>query len=111
MEKLIEKFYELKNEYHKQETSEQRKAEIFLQMKSYLTEINHNDDQYEYKRAYHAGEIVKINQCESPTELYEILADIEAARTSDKLTNIAEQCRNQQKKQNKYSADNPYPHE
>lgn len=111
MEKLIEKFYELKNEYHKQETSEQRKAEILPQMKSCLIEINGNNDQYEFKRDYCAGKIVQISQCKSPSELYEIHEDIKATLTSDKLTDVAEQYRNQQMKQNKYSAANPYPHE
>lgn len=109
MSNLIEEFYKLKNEYHAPKTPDKRKNELFEQMKLALIEINDNKDYYEFKMNFNAKGAVQISQCANPADLYEILGDIVANNNSSTLTEIAEQSRAQQMKQNKFSKDNPYP--
>lgn len=109
MKDLIDKFNELKNEYHDSKTTEQRRTELFQEMKECLIQINSNNDQYEFTRNHSSGMIKQIRQCVNPSELYDILGDIKAGCSSDRLTEIAEQSRERQMKQNRYNKDNPYP--
>ena len=109
MKDLIDKFNELKNEYHDSKTTEQRRTELFQEMKECLIQINSNNDQYEFTRNHSSGMIKQIRQCANPSELYDILGDIKASCSSDRLTEIAEQSRERQMKQNRYNKDNPYP--
>ena len=110
MKDLIDKFNELKNEYHDSKTTEQRRTELFQEMKECLIQINSNNDQYEFKRNHSAGMIKQIRQCTNPSELYDIMGDISVNLSSNKLTEIAEHARARQTEQNKYDKNNPYPY-
>ena len=79
MKDLIDKFNELKNEYHDSKTTEQRRTELFQEMKECLIQINSNNDQYEFTRNHSSGMIKQIRQCTNPSELYDILGDIKAS--------------------------------
>lgn len=110
MKNLVNKFNELKNEYHNSNTSNERKTELFQEMKECLIRINGNNDQYEFKRNHSSGMIKQIHQCATPSELYDIMGDISACLSSNKLTEIAEHARTCQTEQNKYDKNNPYPY-
>lgn len=109
MKDLIDKFNELKNEYHNSKTAEERRTELFQEMKDCLIQINGNNDQYEFKRNHSSGMIKQIRQCTNPSELYDILGNLNASCSSDRLSEIAEHSRERQMKQNRYNKDNPYP--
>lgn len=110
MKNLVNKFNELKNEYHNSNTTNERKTELFQEMKEYLIRINGNNDQYEFKRNHSSGMIKQIRQCTNPSELYDIMGDISASLSSNKLTEFAEHARTRQMEQNKYDKNNPYPY-
>ena len=110
MKELIDKFDKLKAEFHNHKTTEEQRVELFKQMKSCLLEINDNQDQYEFHTFFIADKTKFISKCTNPSELYEILGDIRASLSSDRLTEIAEQERERQTNLNKYGKDNPYPH-
>lgn len=110
MKNLVNKFNELKNEYHNSNTTNERKTELFQEMKECLIRINGNNDQYEFKRNHSAGMIMQIQQCTNPSELYDIMGDISACLSSNKLTEFAEHARTRQMEQNKYDKNNPYPY-
>lgn len=110
MKNLVNKFNELKNEYHNSNTSNERKTELFQEMKECLIRINGNNDQYEFKRNHSSGMIKQIRQCTNPSELYDIMGDISASLSSNKLTEFAEHARTRQMEQNKYDKNNPYPY-
>lgn len=109
MKDLKDKFNELKNEYHNSKTTEQRRTELLQEMKSCLIKINNNNDRYEFQMDYLAGMVTQISQCTNPSQLYDILGDLKAGCSSGRLTEIAEQSREMQMKQNKYNKNNPYP--
>lgn len=46
MRNLVTDFNELKNEYHNSNTTNERKVELFQEMKECLIQINGNNDQY-----------------------------------------------------------------
>lgn len=108
MKDLIDKFNELKNEYHNSTTTDERKVELFQEMKECLIQINGNEDQYVFKRNHSSNIITQIRQCTTPSELYDIMGDISASLSSDKLTEIAAMVR--QMGQNQYDKNNPYPY-
>ena len=108
MENLVNKFNELKNEYHNSNTTNERKTELFQEMKECLIRINGNNDQYEFKRNHSSGMIKQIRQCTNPSDLYDIMGDISASLSLNKLTEIAAMTR--QTGQNKYDKNNPYPY-
>lgn len=110
MKNLVNTFNELKNEYHNSNTTNERKTELFQEMKECLIRINGNNDQYEFKRNHSAGMIKQIRQCTNPSELYDIMGDISVNLSSNKLTEIAEHARARQTEQNKYDKNNPYPY-
>ena len=99
MKDLIDKFNELKNEYHNSNTTNERKTELFQEMK-----------EYEFKRNHSSSMIKQIRQCATPSELYDIMGDISATLSSNKLTEIAEHAMTRQTEQNKYDKNNPYPY-